>query len=95
MNAHELIRHFDKLFGQRPRIFRAPGRVNLIGEHTDYNDGFVMPGGVRRLDLRSHRASTRSKAEDPIRGISPAISSSMWTIYLNSASVHGVIMSSA
>lgn len=42
----ELAHHFEKLFGTRPRIFRAPGRVNLIGEHTDYNDGFVMPAAV-------------------------------------------------
>ena len=46
MKAHELTQHFERLFRTRPRIFRAPGRVNLIGEHTDYNDGFVMPAAV-------------------------------------------------
>ncbi len=34
---------FRRTFGGEPLVFRAPGRVNLIGEHTDYNEGFVMP----------------------------------------------------
>lgn len=35
---------FEKVFGAAPEgVWAAPGRVNLIGEHTDYNDGFVMP----------------------------------------------------
>lgn len=33
-------------FGQKPRVFAAPGRVNIIGEHTDYADGFVMPAAI-------------------------------------------------
>lgn len=34
------------MYGRAPELFRAPGRVNLIGEHTDYNDGFVMPAAI-------------------------------------------------
>jgi galactokinase len=46
MNLFEFIPQFERVYAARPRVFRAPGRVNLIGEHTDYNDGFVMPAAV-------------------------------------------------
>src|ERR1044072_8456663 len=42
----ELTKEFLHLYGTKPRIFCAPGRVNLIGEHTDYNEGFVMPAAI-------------------------------------------------
>ena len=56
MKAHELTQHFEKLLGARPRIFRAPGRVNLIGEHTDYNDGFVLPFALPLRTIEIGRA---------------------------------------
>jgi len=37
---------FKAMFGTDATVYRAPGRVNLIGEHTDYNDGFVMPAAI-------------------------------------------------
>jgi galactokinase len=43
----ELDAVFFQTFGAKPtRHFQAPGRVNLIGEHTDYNDGFVLPCAI-------------------------------------------------
>ena len=44
----DLHRAFQLMFGSKARFFRAPGRVNLIGEHTDYNDGFVLPIAINR-----------------------------------------------
>jgi galactokinase len=41
-----LLPAFAESFGGRPRLFRAPGRVNLIGEHTDYTGGLVMPAAI-------------------------------------------------
>jgi galactokinase len=38
-----VLKAFESQFGRQPRLFRAPARVNIIGEHCDYNDGFVMP----------------------------------------------------
>jgi galactokinase len=43
----ELASRFEREFGKRPDgVWQAPGRVNLIGEHTDYNEGFVLPFAI-------------------------------------------------
>jgi galactokinase len=42
----ELVERFRAAFGERPVLVQAPGRVNLIGEHTDYNEGLVLPAAI-------------------------------------------------
>lgn len=37
---------FEELYNEKPLLIRSPGRVNLIGEHTDYNEGFVLPAAI-------------------------------------------------
>lgn len=45
--ATEWQAKFREIYGGPSRVYRAPGRVNLIGEHTDYNDGLVMPAAIQ------------------------------------------------
>lgn len=41
--------HFEKMFNKQPdHIFLSPGRINIIGEHVDYNDGFVLPAAINK-----------------------------------------------
>jgi len=54
--------------GDSPTVARAPGRINLIGEHTDYNDGFVMPTPIDRFV----EAAVRRRTGDHVRISVPA-----------------------
>ena len=56
--ARSLIQAFEERFRKTPDIYRAPGRVNLIGEHTDYNLGYVLPIAI---DLACYTASAPNR----------------------------------
>ncbi len=48
MIKDEIHEKFTEQFGEKPDMFSAPGRINLIGEHTDYNEGFVLPAAINK-----------------------------------------------
>jgi galactokinase len=55
---------FERIYGGKPEVCAsAPGRVNLIGEHTDYNDGFVLPAAIDR----AIRMAGRRRADRTVR----------------------------
>jgi galactokinase len=60
IDLNALGKAFRDEYGTEPRFFAAPGRVNLIGEHTDYNDGFVLPLAIdRRTTVAAHPRNDR------------------------------------
>ncbi len=59
----KVIGKFEELFGADAVLFASPGRINLIGEHTDYNGGFVFPGAVDREIV----AAIRPNGTDRVR----------------------------
>jgi galactokinase len=81
---------FEERYGTRPRIFSAPGRVNLIGEHTDYNDGFVLPfaidkrtfvGCSARDDNKVH-VHSRTVDESVVIDLDDAERRKGWSLYI-------------
>jgi galactokinase len=49
MDYTAISTQFKKRYGSKFSLYASPGRVNLIGEHTDYNGGFVFPGAIDKL----------------------------------------------
>lgn len=51
MDINQIELEFKARYGTSPTIFSSPGRINIIGEHTDYNEGFVLPAAIDKVIL--------------------------------------------
>lgn len=67
-NIEGIKQEFISIFNAEPNIYRSPGRINIIGEHTDYNNGFVLPAAI---DKAAYAAVTpRSDGEIHLYSVS-------------------------
>jgi len=63
-SANDVREAFQNHFGEEPElIVRAPGRINLLGEHTDYNEGFVLPAAINRAIFLAFSPQEMPKAD--------------------------------
>lgn len=90
LDTPALVAEFQSAFGEPPdAVWSAPGRVNLLGEHTDYNGGLVLPFaigartavGVRARDDDRLRARSRQHPDDPYDGRLSGPSPAGWAGY--------------
>jgi len=89
MRAARLMEMFAERFGGPARVLRAPGRVNLIGEHTDYNDGFVMPAAIQLSTL----AAVAARQDRLVRAASTNVDGEVSFDLDNTAAVPGRVWS--
>jgi galactokinase len=61
VDVARLKEEFRRVYGKPAEVFSAPGRVNLIGEHTDYNDGFVLPMAIEQRTYVACAANDSSR----------------------------------
>lgn len=61
MNTDNIRKKFVELYGEAGALFTSPGRINLIGEHTDYNGAFVFPGAVDKAMVSEIRLNGTDK----------------------------------
>ena len=62
MTKEQILKIFqDKIGGDAPEVYTSPGRINLIGEHTDYNGSFVFPGAVDKGMIAAIRLNGTDK----------------------------------
>ncbi len=74
IDPSELAAEFRRRFGCEARLYRAPGRVNLIGEHTDYNGGLVLPVALPHATY----AAVTARDDDTVR-IGSVENAAPWT----------------
>lgn len=79
---NEIRDAFNRIYGTTPRLYFSPGRINLIGEHVDYNDGYVMPAAIDKgiwfavapnesTDVRLHSYNMHEDLHTTLQNVRP------------------------
>ena len=91
--ANAIAEKFRQVFNSEPLVVRSPGRVNLIGEHTDYNEGFVLPAAINKAIYVAAAISNNDECRFIAADLNEEYSGNIrdlvkieghWSVYINS-----------